>query len=197
MKVIFLDHDGVICLSNNWGGRKKKWAKYRSENPDSSKEKKDAPVSVRFDNFDTKAVKVLNEILEETGAEIVVSSDWKLHATLEELGEYYKEQGIIKKPINLTPNLGKCTWYHDMIWMWSPRWELEMTRVIEIKQYLVDHPEITHWVSVDDLRMGKTGMDYSVPYEHEWGLDNFVETPRSTEGIKQSGIKEKILKFLL
>ena len=32
MKTIFLDHDGVVCLSNNWGGRKKKWAKYRSEN---------------------------------------------------------------------------------------------------------------------------------------------------------------------
>ncbi len=28
MKVIFLDHDGVICLSNNWGGRTKKWAKW-------------------------------------------------------------------------------------------------------------------------------------------------------------------------
>ena len=52
MKVIFLDHDGVICLSNNWGGRIKKWSKYRSENPDSSKEKKDAPVFVRFDDFE-------------------------------------------------------------------------------------------------------------------------------------------------
>lgn len=28
------------------------------------------------------------------------------------------------------------------------------------------------------------------------GLDNFVHTPRSSEGIKQSGIKEKIIKFL-
>ena len=82
MRVLMLDHDGVICLSNNWGGRKKKWAKYRSTNPESSKEIKYAPVSVRFDDFDKKAVKVLNEILEETGAEIVVSSDWKLHATL-------------------------------------------------------------------------------------------------------------------
>ena len=24
MKVIFLDHDGVICLSTEWGGRYKK-----------------------------------------------------------------------------------------------------------------------------------------------------------------------------
>ena len=192
MKVIFLDHDGVICLSNNWGGRTKKWAKYRSENPDSSKEKKDAPVSFRFDDFDTKSVKVLNEILEETGAEIVVSSDWKLHATLEELGEYYELHGIIKKPIALTPNLGKCTWYNDIIWVWSPRWELEMIRVIEIKQYLHDHPEITHWVSIDDLNMGKNGEEW----KDIWAIDNFVLTPKSNEGIKQSGIKEKILKFL-
>jgi len=187
-----LDHDGVICLSNNWGGRKKKWAKYRSTNPESSKEIKYAPVSVRFDDFDKKAVKVLNEILEETGAEIVVSSDWKLHATLEELGEYYEEQGIIKKPIALTTNLGKCTWYNDIIWVWSPRWELEMTRVIEIKQYLHDNPEITHWVSIDDLNMGKNGEDW----KDEWALDNFVLTPKSNEGIKQSGVKEKILNFL-
>lgn len=192
MKVIFLDHDGVICLSNNWGGRTKKWAKYRSENPDSSKEKKDAPVSFRFDDFDTKSVKVLNEILEETGAEIVVSSDWKLHATLEELGEYYELHGIIKKPIALTPNLGKCTWYNDIIWVWSPQWELEMIRVIEIKQYLHDHPEITHWVSVDDLNMGKNGE----AWKDEWAIDNFVLTPKSNEGIKQSGVKEKIKNYL-
>jgi hypothetical protein len=29
-----------------------------------------------------------------------------------------------------------------------------------------------------------------------WGLTNFVWTPQMTEGIKQSGIKEKILQFL-
>ena len=191
MKVIFLDNDGVICLSNNWGGRTKKWAKYRSENPDSSKEKKDAPVFVRFDDFDKKAIKILNEILEETGAEIVVSSDWKLHATLEELGEYYESQGIIKKPIALTPNIQNCKDY-DSNFIWSPRWESEQIRTIEIKQYLHDHPEVTHWVSVDDLKMGKIGE----PWKDEWAIDNFVLTPKQNEGIKQSGIKEKILNYL-
>jgi hypothetical protein len=191
MKVIVLDNDGVICLSNNWGGRTKKWAKYRSANPDSSKERKDAPVSVRFDDFDKKAVKILNEIIKETGCEIVVSSDWKLHATLEELGDYYESQGIIKRPIAVTTNLGQCTWYNDQDWVWSPRWNLEMTRVIEITQYLHDHPEVTHWVAVDDLNMGKNGEDWK-----NWGIDNFVLTPKSSEGIKQLSIKEKILKFL-
>jgi len=158
------------------------------------------PVEMRFDNFNKKAVKILNEILEETGAEIVVSSDWKRWANVEEMGEYYESKGIKKKPIDFTPNLGQCTWYIEAYpagFIWSRAWELEQTRTIEIKQYLVDHPEITHWVSIDDLRMGKTGLDYSIPYEHEWGLDNFVETPLSSEGIKQTGIKEKILKYLL
>ena len=193
MKCIFLDHDGVICLSTNWGGRTKKWSKYRSENPGSSSDKRDAPVEVRFDDFDEKAVRILNQILEETGAEIVVSSDWKRWANVEEMGEYYESKGIIRKPIALTPDLGDCTWENEdrENWVWSPRWDLEMSRVVEIRQYLYDHPEITHWVAIDDLHLGKTDESWK-----NWGLTNFVLTPRSNEGIKQSGIKEKILKYL-
>ena len=191
MKLIFLDHDGVICLSNNWGGRTKKFAKYRSANPDTSKDIKDAPVTFRFDDFDKKAIKILNEILEETGAEIVVSSDWKLYTTLEELGEYYEEQGIIKKPIALTDNLKDCTVHGDNF-MWSTMWDSEQMRTIEIKQYLHDHPEVTHWVAIDDLNMGKIGE----PWKDLWAIDNFVLTPKSNEGIKQLGIKEKILNYL-
>jgi hypothetical protein len=191
MKLIFLDHDGVIALSNNWGGRTKKFAKYRSSNPDSSKNINDAPVTFRFDDFDKKAIKILNKILEETGAEIVVSSDWKLYATLEELGEYYEEQGIIKKPIALTDNLKDCT-VHGDDFIWSTMWDSEQMRTIEIKQYLHDHPEVTHWVAIDDLNMGKIGE----PWKDLWAIDNFVLTPKSNEGIKQLGIKEKILNYL-
>jgi hypothetical protein len=192
MKVIFLDHDGVICLSTEWGNRFKKQDKWGGRKL--SMTELEMPVEYRFDNFNEKAVKILNEILEETGAEIVVSSDWKRWANVEEMGEYYESKGIIKKPIALTPNLGQCTWYDN--WAWSSEWDLEMTRVIEIKQYLHDHPEITHWVSIDDLDMGKTGEKWGSKFEHDWALDNFVLTPKSNEGIKQSGIKEKVLKFL-
>jgi len=189
MKIIFLDNDGVICLSTNWGGRSKKWAKYRSANPETVKSMNVAPVDVRFDNFDTKAVKVLNEILEETGAEIVVSSDWKRWATVEEMGEYYESQGLKKKPIAFTKNLGECDVPENFIW--SHQWDLEQSRSLEILQYLRDNDDITHWVSIDDLDMGKNGEDWK-----NWGLDNFVLTPKSIEGIKQTGIKEKIIKFL-
>jgi hypothetical protein len=93
--------------------------------------------------------------------------------------------------------VGECTCYNEHTFAWSTRLMLEQERSIEIKQYLQDHPEITHWVSIDDLNMG-------IPQTHEswgdlemdWGLTNFVLTPKRTEGIKQTGIKEKILNFL-
>ena len=194
MKVIFLDHDGVICLSGEWGGRVKKQQKARRKLTQSVLS---LPVDARFDNFNKKAIDVLNEILEETSAEIVVSSDWKRWATVEEMGEYYESQGIKKKPIAFTKSVNDCTCYNEHTFAWSPRWLLEQERSIEINQYLVDHPEITHWVAVDDLNMG-------IPQKHEswgdmemdWGLTNFVLTPKGSEGIKQSGIKDKILNLL-
>lgn len=187
MKVIFLDHDGVICLASEWGGRYKKRSKARFMG---SANATDMPLDLRFDNFNQKAVEILNDILKETGAEIVVSSDWQRWCTVEEMGEYYESKGIIKKPIAYTPNLEKCT-VHGNNFIWSPEWDLEQCRAIEIRQYLADHPEVSHWVAIDDLNMGK-----DEDWKEVWGLDNFVLTPRSREGIKQSGIKEKILNFL-
>ena len=194
MKVIFLDHDGVICLATEWGGRFKKQQKVGRKMSQSALS---LPVDCRFDNFNKKAVAILNEIIEETGAEIVVSSDWKRWATCEEMGEYYESKGICKKPIAYTPNLDECNWYNASTFVWAPKWDLEQTRAIEIKQYLIDHPEITHWVAIDDLNMGApyTDPDWG-DMDRDWGLTNFVLTPKSREGIKQSGIKESILKFL-
>ena len=196
MKVIFLDNDGVICLSNNWGERAKKWANFKRDNPEV--EFTDRPVKCRFDDFDDKAVKVLNEILEETGAEIVVSSDWRLHANLEELSEYYESQGIIKKPFAVT-DIFKDIFPKE----WNAfryRAELELERSMEIGHWLQNHPEVTSWVAIDDLNMSPEFLSKyfsnSEDEDKNPGLSNFVLTPRSREGIKQSGVKEKVLKFL-
>ena len=186
MKVIFLDHDGVICLSNNWGNRFKKQKDWGGRKL--SMTTLEMPVEYRFDNFDEKAVNVLNEILEETGAEIVVSSDWKRWATVEEMGEYYESKGIIKKPIAFTDSI----LYDDYEnFPWHTNWELEQTRSLEIAQYLGLNTVITHWVAIDDLNMSLQS-----ERDKEWGLKNFVLTPINNEGIKQTGIKDKILNFL-
>jgi hypothetical protein len=190
MKVIFLDNDGVICLSENWGNRYKKAREYMikhniSEHAFMDERKRN--VLVRFDNFDKKAIKILNKVIEETDAEIVVSSDWKLHANLEELGEYYESQGIIKKPIAITPNLEDFDPDSAGLYHWKG-WK-ERARILEIEKYLEMNPNITHWVAIDDLNM-------SPEANQGHGLKNFVLTPRSNEGIKQSGIKDKLINVL-
>lgn len=194
MKVIFLDNDGVICLANNWGGRMKKYKKWIKLHPETTSQK-DVDVYHRFDDFDKKAVAVLNDILETTGAEIVVSSDWKKHANLQELGDYYESQGICKRPIAFTPSFIGCEKPEGFTWRFSERYEQE--RALEIAQYVRDHPEVTHWVAIDDLDM-RYDIIYTDGVEdiNPWGLKNFVYTPIETEGIKQQGKKEKILNFL-
>jgi hypothetical protein len=195
MKVIFLDNDGVICLSTEWGGRHKKQQKAGRK---MSQSVGSLDVQYRFDNFNKKAVAVLNSIIEETGAEIVVSSDWKRWATVEELGDYYESQGIIKRPIDATAfcrdlyNDGGAAHLKDEDINWNRTWMLEQERHVEILHWLKQHPEVTHWVAIDDLNMAKNYDDI----ERTWGLENFVLTPRAMEGIKQSGIKEKVLEFL-
>lgn len=204
MKILFLDNDSVICLSNNWGGRFKKQKAFFTEDNPRKAFGDNGPVEVRFDDFDKKAIKVLNEILEQTGAEIVVSSDWRLRATLEELGDYYEAQGIIKRPIGVTEVFNWTLWLEEGFikdhddFPWSREEDLEQRRHFEIKRWLRDHPEVTQWVVVDDLHMGiHVENNWRGAYDREdWGLENFVWTPKSNEGIKQSGVKDKIIKLL-
>jgi hypothetical protein len=201
MKVIFLDHDGVICLSNNWGSRMKKQEKWGGRKLSMSM--REIPIEHRFDNFDKKAINVLNQILEETGAEIVVSSDWKKWATTEELGEYYELHGIAKKPIDCTEFF--YTFEEETVKSLAPEVrivmrsvdQLEKERHVEILKWLRDHPEVEKWAAIDDLHMGiHVEASRYGPHDRDWGLSNFVWTPRDWEGIKQTGIKEKVLNFL-
>ena len=180
MKALFLDHDGVICLAQQWGGRFKKPG--FDSNPDT-------PMDIRNDNFDKKAVKVLNDIIQETGCEIITSTDWRRRSTLQQMQTMYVTRGI-KPPVDMTGIFSELLKQDKVPGHFEFTFdnELEIERSCVILHWLSEHPEVTHWVAVDDL-------DLSL---HDgWGLTNFVQTPRSREGIKQIGIKEKIIKHLL
>jgi hypothetical protein len=187
MKVLFLDHDGVVCLSDQWGGRYKK-SGYSSD--------PSLPMDLRMDNFDLKAVKVLNEIIDKTGCEIVVSSDWKRWGTLDQIRDMYVTRGI-KPPIDVTPFFSDLVKSGDVssntvVPHFS---KLEFERHLEILNWLKLHPEVTKWAVIDDLDMSKK---FRPEFSDTWGLDNFVLSARPyREGIKQSGLKEKIINFLM
>jgi hypothetical protein len=82
MKILFLDHQGVMRLDPVC------WVTGKPE----------------LQDFDKAAVKNINDIISETDCEIVVSSDWKLWVPLEEMKDFYISQGIIKSPIGYTPD---------------------------------------------------------------------------------------------
>mgnify|MGYP003664636450 CR=1 FL=1 len=170
MKILFLDHDGVICLQKQWGSRFSKKSKKAGN---------------KFDHFCPKAIRVLNDIIKETDCEIVVSSDWRVMCSLQEMQVLYKSRGILKAPIDYTrvasdmePKIWKETKEYKDFYALAAR-----VRETEINDFLKKYNKsITSWVAVDDLNMNK--------------LDSFVLAPNQTEGIKQIGLKDKIISAL-
>jgi hypothetical protein len=151
-KFLYLDIDGVLAVGYN--------------NPKTT-------MWGNIEKWNAKCVKVLNEILTITDADIVVSSDWKHHFDLDTLAEIFMWQGVSKIPMDVTPYIKGATMQ-----------QLDEFRAKEILMHVEQHrPD--KWVAVDDLKM--------MPWLEE---EHFVETPRWMEGIKQSGVKEKIINLL-
>ncbi len=125
--------------------------------------------------FDQKAVVYINHIINETGAEIILSSDWRHQYTLHEMREIFCHNGVLKGPIGFTPSLK--TYLAD---------NLEGGRADEIKKWLQDNAwkNDIKWVAIDDLNMD------------EWLYPNFVHCPNEHEGIKKQNIKDKIIQIL-
>jgi hypothetical protein len=124
--------------------------------------------------YDIKCVKVFNEIIEKTNPIIILSSDWKLHYDSKMLKRIFEINGINCTITDITDDL------------WGVKFkslaQLEDCRADEILKYVHDH-QIENWVAIDDLDLSTW-----ISEEH------FVCTPRANEGIKQSGIKNKIIK---
>jgi hypothetical protein len=97
MKLLFINHDSVLCLNNNLGSRYKKQIKYKDRKYYDTIH--DIPVAYRFDDFNKNCVSALNDLSKEINFDIVVTSPWQRLCTLEEMQLYYELQGVGKKPI--------------------------------------------------------------------------------------------------
>ena len=160
MKFIFLDIDGVLATDEEFMTNR---TEFRTKNPEAKE------LGIPYP-FNSDCVKIFNEILEQTDAKIILSSDWRLHWNLEELDKIFKYNGVIKSP-EATTSFSK----------WKMSSSLQLDRIKQIEQY-VHYSEITHWVAIDDLNLSDLG-------------DRFVRTT-DNEGLKELGIKNKILNIL-
>ena len=153
----FLDIDGVLATVKQYNltHNSKSWLQTYNVYP-----------------FDKKCVKVFNEILEKTDGDIILSSDWRLYYSLEELDDIFKINGVIKSPVGITPN------YPTSMSM------MEKNRAGEILKYVKEN-DLTDWIAIDDLPLSY------------WLKDHFFMCKSDFEGIKQSGLKQRILNYIL
>lgn len=130
-KILFLDIDGV--LNTSW------WY---------TKLDRNTPKDKYGYAFDLRSVANLKKILDETGAEIVISSSWKSFG-ISELEDMWQDRGLPGKLIGITPNTvsDEMLLNADLDHM-----ELFSIRGTEIKEWLTKHGKhVSHYAIIDDM----------------------------------------------
>lgn len=160
MKVIFLDIDGVMN-SKTWYTkmRAKNWEWYHM-----------AGKYLAY-SINPRAVVLLNSIVEQTGAKIVLSSSWRLGPPLCSLQEDFKKLNI--DIFDKTPCWGE---YGVTDW----KKEIDENGISKIKiiprgeiidKYLSEHPEVENYVILDDIdEFTKEQYSHFVQIKMEHGL---------------------------
>jgi hypothetical protein len=147
-KIIFLDFDGVL--------NHERWY------VDRQAEKNDGfTVGHPYSEFDPKSIEYLNDLIQETGAKVVVSSTWRLGRHRNDLQEILNKRGFTGEIIGITPNLRNLG--------------ESILRGNEILQWIKDNKEIVgcpyyeyeNYVILDD--------DSDMLY---WQKDNFILVDR-------------------
>lgn len=116
-KIIFLDIDG--CLNSN---------EYFSSSAylEESGGKSDALIVLvnHYLHLDPAALKLVNELVDQSGAEVVISSTWKSKYSEEEFNKMFTDRGATFKVVGRTPHID------------SNRSSKKITRGREIQTYL-------------------------------------------------------------
>lgn len=126
-KILFLDIDGV--LNPKWWVRKAFVDRYGCA-------------------FDPECVSNLEKMIDETGAEIVISSSWKYMGVLK-LQRMWKDRGLPGKIVDVTPDF-----MSDELLMNEELGNMDhlCNRGCEIKRWLMQHKdEEVQYVIIDDI----------------------------------------------
>ena len=126
-------------------------------------------------DFPSGAVNALRLIVESTGAVIVLSSEWRRHATLRDGVETkLKSEGMSLHDATRT-DLDLRTFMTDADGSeGGMRNAFAERRVREIGAYLKAHPGITSWVALDDVDL--SAADRSKAKDKPVMRENFVHT---------------------
>lgn len=120
--------------------------------------------------FDPLCVKILNEILDAYDFKIIVHSDWVYHFNLNEMQDIFEINGVSKTPLDTTGYGFSMDRFKD--------------RLLRIENYVKENGA-TPGLVLDDMNI----MNPIV-------RNSFFHIENGDEGLKKTGVKEKILNFL-
>ena len=153
--VIFLDIDGVLNYT--------KW--YTSErNPGN--------LNGEEGDLDPECINRIIKICNETGAKVVISSDWRIswYGTQYRLGRVGLDENYV---IDKTPEyIWRCLNKHDYF---NDNYEekYEYSRGAEIDGWLKEHPEVINYVIIDDRTdFTDEQKEHFVHVDPMWGLND-------------------------
>lgn len=158
-KVLFLDLDGVLNTA--------RWH---------SQAKGDELQDEYGYKFDPIAVTNLAKIIDETGADIVISSSWKSFG-FSELADMWSERGLPGILIDITPNTvsDELLLNADLDHM-----EIFSIRGMEIKEWLdTKGKKVSHYAIIDD-------MDNFLPEQHPYFVQTNPEVGITEEDSEQA-----------
>ena len=149
-KIIFIDIDGPLA-----------WGTWRD-----GKVKINENTSVEFTipyDWNKADCEALAKICEATNAELVLSSDWKLHFTLKQMSDVFIENGIYAKLIDITTHMDS-----RQMGLWnkmSPP-SLDFERANQILKWVKDN-KISNWIAIDDLNLANA-FKFMKPRQPMW-----------------------------
>jgi len=130
--IVILDLDGVLITTPPW--------------------KRDARHEDGYSDFNPICVNKLNEILEETGYDIVLSSTRRIWVDIDQMNLYFENRGILKSIISYIP-------LYDVV-----------SRKEEIELFLTEY-EPNNYIIIDD---DKSLSDLSEEIKSKWIQTEFL-----------------------
>ena len=170
MKLIFLDIDGVL---NHHQFYKKRYDEKKHEKTikkdDGGKLTKQSEEDFYAEMLDPESIENLNELIEKTGAKVVVSSTWRLGKSPETLQATLEKRGFVGEIIDKTPRGCACCQRGNEILEWlKNNQEVIGKPYHEYNSYLIldDDSDMLYWQRNNFMWVdGHVGLTPTITYK--------------------------------
>lgn len=137
MNIIFLDFDGVMDTAN--------YCSYLERNGLSECDSNGRP------NFDPECINNLKRIIEQSNADIVVSSDWKYIDSYKDLLGMWKERNMPGFMTDVTPNVSKHRGDEIDLWLKECNYKCNYVIIDDLGEENFNEHQLDKLIRVDPL----------------------------------------------